>query len=110
MDEQRQSTGPRTVEIYSAVNRPNLLLGCEREPVLGLGLLCALLVMGVMTAWAFFTALLAWSVGVYVLRQMAKADPIMTRVYSRHRRYAAYYPSRPRWTGRQRDTSGKWIK
>jgi type IV secretion system protein VirB3 len=31
---------------------------------------------------------------IYVLRLMAKADPLMRQVYFRHRRYRAYYPAR----------------
>ena len=35
-------------------------------------------------------------VGVYLLRLMAKADPIMARVYMRHVKYQPYYPARAR--------------
>lgn len=34
-----------------------------------------------------------WLLSLYVLRLMAKADPLMRYVYLRHRKYAEYYPA-----------------
>lgn len=107
---EQQKQGPRTIEIYGSVNRPNLLLGCEREPLLALGLTCALLIMGVLSWWALIIGIGAWIVGLYFLRQMAKADPIMLRVYARHRRYRGFYSAQPRWQGASRESNTKWIK
>ena len=43
---------------------------------------------------AFWTGLTLWVFSLFVLRLMAKADPLMRFVYLRHIRYAAYYPAR----------------
>ena len=85
---------PRRIPIHRSLNRPNLLLGGERELVL-MAMLCAALVC--------FTAssLLQLGIGVALwmtaqtgLVLMAKADPNMRDVYVRHVKYRAFYSAR----------------
>ena len=45
--------------------------------------------------WASIaTGIALWLVVLYLLRQMAKADPLMRHVYLRQLRYGRYYPAR----------------
>ena len=82
------------------MHRPNLLAGAERELVLSMGIVTALLVVVAMNWFAAATGVFVWVVGLGVLRAMAKADPHMSKVYTRHVRYRAYYPARARLTAR----------
>jgi type IV secretion system protein VirB3/type IV secretion system protein VirB4 len=61
--------------------------------------LIALLVgVGGLTAISVITAALFWLVAVFALRRMAKADPIMSRVWLRHIKQQDYYPAKAsRW-------------
>ena len=61
--------------------------------------LIALLVgVGGLTAISVITAVLFWLVSVFALRRMAKADPMMSRVWLRHIKQQDYYPAKAsRW-------------
>lgn len=86
--------------IHRALSRPNLLMGADRELVLVAGLAAIILVFVVLT---WFSALLGtgiWIVVVALLRMIAKADPLMRKVYIRHIGYRPVY----------RATSTPWRK
>lgn len=83
----------RRVPIYLSLNRPDLLFGCERPLILVAGLICLILVVVVMTALAAALGVLTWFTAAAALRAMAKADPMLSRVYLRHIRYQKYYPA-----------------
>ena len=74
--------------------RAELLAGCEREFILGAALVCATLVMVVQTWVALITGVFAWVVSVVLLRRFGKADPVMSKVYTRHVRYRRHYAPR----------------
>lgn len=101
---------PREVDVYESINRPNLLMGCEREPILVVAMMCAMLVFALLTFWSIVLGVGAWLVAIYTLRKMARADPMMTRVYSRHLRYAPFYPAQPRVTGKEAEIPRGWIQ
>lgn len=77
--------------IHRALSRPNLVFGADRELVLVTGLVSAILIFVVITPSAAVLGLLAWTLNVALLRQMAKLDPMMRRVYLRHIRYRPVY-------------------
>ena len=82
------------MRIHRALNRADLMMGCERTPFLVLAVLTAMFLVVMMT-WATTVAgILLWFSGLWALRAMAKADPWLTTVYQRHIRYQAYYPAR----------------
>lgn len=85
---------PREVTIYQSANRPNLLLGCDRELVLLVILLCAALVFSVATVWAVAIGIATWVAAVALLSRMAKADPYLRHVYLRHVKYTGFYPAK----------------
>ena len=84
----------RRVTCHRAMYRPNLLLGCERELILFAGLVAVLLTVVVFDAVAVVVGVLFWIASVWVLQRMAKADPLMSRVYVRYSRLQPFYPAR----------------
>lgn len=84
--------------IHRALSRPNLLLGADRELVLLTGLAAAILIFVVLTWYAALLGIAIWIVVVGLLRMMAKADPMMRRVYARHITYRPHYrPTSTPW-------------
>ncbi|WP_440980793.1 conjugal transfer protein TrbD [Shinella sumterensis] len=77
--------------IHRALSRPSLLMGADRELVLLAGLAAVILIFVVLTWYAAFFGAAVWSSTVAVLRMMAKADPLMRRVYIRHVSYRPHY-------------------
>ena len=86
--------------IHRALSRPNLLMGADRELVLVTGLASIILIFVVLTWISALFGLAVWSVIVGLLRMMAKADPLMRRVYLRHITYRPHY----------RPTSSPWRR
>lgn len=86
--------------VHRALSRPNLLMGADRELVLLTGLAAVILIFVVLTWYAALFGVAVWLIVVAALRMMAKADPLMRRVYVRHVSYCSYY----------RPTSTPWRK
>jgi len=89
---------PRAIPIHQSLHRPELVLGGEREPVMLSSLLSIL--TGITGAASFTVlpvvgAVLFYFGMVLILRRMAKADPMMTKVWLRHVKYRHYYAARP---------------
>lgn len=84
----------RIIPIHSAVNKPNLFLGGDRELVMFTGLCAAALIFTAQEWYAALFGIGLWTGALYALRLMAKADPFLRQVYLRHRRYRAFYPAR----------------
>ncbi|ANH09226.1 conjugal transfer protein TrbD [Allorhizobium sp. NPDC080224] len=86
--------------VHRALSRPNLLMGADRELVLLTALAAIILIFVVLTWYAALFGLAIWLIALAALRMMAKADPLMRRVYVRHISYKAFY----------RATSSPWRK
>ena len=88
----------RQMPVYRSTSRPLLILGGEREPVLLLGLVCGAIVFATYTATSIAIGLLAWFVGLGILRMMAKHDPQMVKVFLRFwlRYRGPFFPAKPR--------------
>jgi len=99
---------PRRIPIHRALNRPTLLLGADRELVMGAGLLAGILVFSVGTWWGVVMGVAFWLVAVYALSRMGKADPLMRSVFIRHQKYRSYYPAAARWCGTLRSMPLTW--
>ncbi|WP_210187548.1 conjugal transfer protein TrbD, partial [Rhizobium sp. TBD182] len=69
---------------HRALSRPNLLMGADRELVLLTALAAIILIFVVLTWYAALFGIAIWLIVVGALRTMAKADPLMRRVYIRH--------------------------
>lgn len=69
-------------------------MGGDRELVMFSGLVAGALIFSAQEVRALVFGIALWFGALFVLRQMAKADPKMRHVYLSHRRYKAYYPAR----------------
>jgi len=91
-------TGLNRNRIHRALSRPNLLMGADRELVLITGLAAIILIFVVLTIYSAIFGVAIWIVIVGALRTMAKADPMMRKVYARHMRYRPHYlPTSAPW-------------
>ena len=79
-----------------ALHRPNLILGGERKLVLTTGLVSLGLIVTALNLPATIFAIIFWFVCLAALRQMAKADPMLSGLYLRNIRYRGYYAARSR--------------
>lgn len=87
----------RRTPFHRALHRPNLVFGGEREWMILCLFITGILMITSMNAVSFFVGAIFGLVSVTGLRAMAKADPLMSRVYRRQLAYRDYYPtySRP---------------
>ncbi len=99
---------PREVPFHESANRPNLLLGGDREMVLVFAILAAMLVFAVMKWWSVVAGVVLWLTAVGVLARMGKVDPLLRQVYIRHIRYRNFYPAKSRFDGPETTTPMSW--
>src|SRR5215467_15391362 len=85
---------PREIVIHPSVNRPNQILGGDRELVLLTLLISVSLAFSLATLWGVGLAVGFWIGAVAVLQRMGKADPMLRQVYLRHIRYRPFYPAK----------------
>lgn len=84
--------------IHRALSRPNLLMGADRELVLATGLATVILVFVVLTLYSAVFGAAIWILVIGVLRRMAKADPLLRKIYIRHIGYRSHYrPTSTPW-------------
>lgn len=96
-----ETSSPLAVSIiHRALSRPNLIMGADRELVLLTGLAAVILIFVVLTWFSALLGAAIWIGVVAILRMMAKADPLMRKVYIRHIQYRQIY----------RPTSTPWRK
>ena len=82
--------------LHRVLHRPNLFLGGERELVMGTALVCGGFTISSLSLGSALMGMTLWLVMLGLYRQMAKYDPMLTRVYLRHIRYQSYYPAHAR--------------
>jgi type IV secretion system protein TrbD len=80
--------------IHQSANRPNQILGGDRELVLVAMLIAISLAFSLGTWWGVGLSVGFWAGAVAVLQRMGKADPLLRRTYFRHIRYKAFYPAK----------------
>src|SRR5712691_3608687 len=67
---------PREIVVHQSANRPNLLLGADRELVLLSAMLSASHIF-VISSWrGILLGVLLWVAAVAILKRMGKADPM----------------------------------
>ncbi len=87
----------RSVPIHQSLTRPELVMGGEREPVMGSTLFAGITAFEGIVQHEWVAVLLAgtfWFVCIFALRRMAKADPMMSRVWGRYMQYQSVYSAR----------------
>lgn len=88
----------RLLPIHQSLHRHAHVLGAERELVMTSVLIALLVGVGGLTAVSIVSAAVFWLVALFALRRMAKADPIMSRVWLRHIKQQEFYPAKAsRW-------------
>ena len=88
----------RLIPIHQSLHRHAHVLGAERELVMTSALIALLVGVGGLTAVSIVSAAVFWLVTLFALRRMAKADPIMSRVWLRHIKQQEFYPAKAsRW-------------
>lgn len=85
---------PREVVIHQSANRPNQILGGDRELVLIAVLTAVSLAFSLGTWWGLGLSVAFWLGAVGVLQRMGKADPLLRQIYVRHIRYRPFYPAK----------------
>jgi type IV secretion system protein VirB3 len=88
------ATRPREIAIHQSANRPNTLLGADRELVLLCIMIAFALGLSFATWWGVVVAASFWFGAVGVLQRMGKADPLLRQVFMRHIRYQSWYPAK----------------
>lgn len=83
----------RHAPIHQSLLRDDLVLGGERDPVLYAGVLAVIIFVNGMSLSGTVLALIVWFASLTALRRMARADPMMSKVWMRHIRQQAYYPA-----------------
>jgi type IV secretory pathway TrbD component len=86
----------RQTPFYRVLYRPTLVAGGEREPVLLTIVVAIGLAMSGLNVVSIVSAGLLIVGGLAAFRLMAKADPLMSKVYMRQLAYRAYYAPRSR--------------
>jgi type IV secretory pathway TrbD component len=87
----------RVTAFHRALHRPQQIMGGERELMLFSMVIAGGMIVSALNLTASLMGFTIWIVCVYGLRKMAKADPIMSKVYIRQLKYGHYYApfSRP---------------
>lgn len=81
----------RMTPFQRALHRPQQIMGGERELMLTSMLIAGGLIVSALNLAATVIGVAIWLVCVHGLRQMAKADPVMSKVYLRQLKYGHYY-------------------
>ncbi len=82
------------VEIYSALNKPNLVFGADRELILMTGVVSFALLFTGLSIMTSVIAILLLVINAFFLRLMAKSDPLMRQVFIRQLKYKKFYFAR----------------
>src|SRR6476469_650096 len=99
---------PREVVIHQSANRPNLLLGGDRELVLMTVMIAAGLAFSLASCWGIVSAVVFWLGSVAALQRMGKADPLLRHMYLRHIRYLSFYPAKSGLHAASAETPKRW--
>lgn len=99
---------PRETAIHQSANRPNLLLGGDRELVLVMLMISGGLAFSLASWWGIGLAVALWIGSMAALQRMGKADPLLRPVYLRHIRYAAHYPAKSGLHAQNAETLRNW--
>ena len=99
---------PREVVIHQSANRPNQILGGDRELVLVAALIAVSLAFSLATWWGIGVSVGFWIAAMAILQRMGKADPMLLQIYMRHIRYRAFYPAKSGIFSQCLQTPGRW--
>lgn len=84
----------RRAPVHQSLHRHNLVLGAERELAMAASLIALLVGVGGMTLVSAATAAIFWTLAIFILRRMARADPLLSRVWLRHVKQQDFYSAK----------------
>jgi len=99
---------PREVVIHQSANRPNQILGGDRELVLIAMLAAVSLAFSLASWWGIGLSVGFWVGAVAVLQRIGRADPMLRQIYIRHMRYREFYPAKSGILSTCLQTPRKW--
>ena len=99
---------PREIMIHQSANRPDQILGGDRELVLLAIFVSISLAFSLASLWGFALAVAFWVGTIAVLQRMGKADPMLRQAYMRHIRYRSFYPAKSGLFSRCVPQASKW--
>lgn len=79
------------VDIYQALNKPNFVFGADRELILFNMLISFTLIFTGLTFVSTFIGFFILFFGGFLLRTMAKHDPLMKDIFQRQIKYKKFY-------------------
>ncbi|APA53396.1 VirB3 family type IV secretion system protein [Campylobacter coli] len=79
------------IDIYSALNKPNLIFGADRELILMLGIVSFALIFTGATLLTSIVGITLFFICSILLRLMAKSDPLMRQIFIRQIKYKKFY-------------------
>ncbi|WP_144600715.1 conjugal transfer protein TrbD [Campylobacter coli] len=79
------------IDIYSALNKPNLIFGADRELILMVGLISFALIFTGATLLTSIVGITLFFICNLLLRLMAKSDPLMRQIFMRQVKYKKFY-------------------
>ena len=84
----------RRMPIHTALVRPILFAGADRELVLANGVVGIALLFGIgISRYTLGIVIFLWTVGHWALTRVTKADPSFRQIYVRHIRLRSFYPA-----------------
>ena len=88
----------RRTPIHQSLHRRNLVLGAERELAMSCTIIALLVGVGGMTVISGLVSFMFWLAAIFILRRMARADPLMSKVWMRHVKQQVFYSAKAsRW-------------
>lgn len=79
--------------IHTALNRPILFMGGERQLVLMLMVIAGVFIFSLAKLWAAAVGIILWIAGHWVLVRAAKFDPQLSKTGLRSLGYRPHYPA-----------------
>ena len=99
---------PREIVIHQSANRPNHILGGDRELVLVMVMIAGSLAFSLATWWGIGLAVAFWIGSMAALQRMGKADPLLRQIYVRHIRYSSVLSREERLARPCSETPASW--
>ncbi len=81
-------------DIYSALNKPNLIFGADRELILMTGVISFALFFTGLTMVTTLTAIAILFINSFFLKMMARTDPLMRNIFIKQTKYDKFYYAR----------------
>ena len=91
-----EQTRARTLPVHSALLRPILIGGADRELALANGVICVALIFGIgVSKYTLGVVALLLTIGHWGLVRVCRYDPFFRHVYVRHVQLRDYYVAAP---------------